>query len=597
MYPIIEDMQRTVSSGEQFQIMMPRGFGKTSFVKGVTAWALAFGVCRFVEVVGANAVKARAMLRDIWRLFCRSPKIAEDFPEIAEPLALLEGKFQRAPSVRVGGKPTDIRMSADEMRLPTVEGFPSSGALLIAVGFKAASRGAVFGETRPDLIIFDDIQDSDMAHNEERVDEAMDLITADFLGGGSHLAPVSAFMTATPIAAGDLTDRIRESGAWKTSVYKMMSSLPACLGTEGDLWEEYALLRRREKAAGGKVARVCKAFYQAHRVEMDRGAEVLNPKNYVRGQELSAIQHAMNLRIDRGEAVFDAEYQMEPHKRATFLEISARLILQRVRQGTEMRFEPPGMVLTVAATDINPSYALSTAIVRFDVQRTAFVCAYFVTRCKISDAANDTDYHRQIFTLLAQHGRAIGGFGVKLDAWGVDAGGKQFEPVTRFATQSVQLTGGLLAIPMLGRAGRNWNPNVRSRIRNALNDTVWCRDQQGRVWMAWNADLYKESAQRAWATETGAPGGCSLFDGGVNHVEFATQIANETLKGKLQMLDGRIDYSWRTREPHDFGDCMAMAYALAGSRNVTGQGVTDIPQPERATPSAEVDGIVIGCDF
>ena len=59
---------------------------------------------------------------------------------------------------------------------------------------------------------------------------------------------------------------------------------------------------------------------------------------------------------------------------------------------------------------------------------------------------------------------------------------------------------------MLGRAGQNWNPNVRSRIRSEKNATVLCRDPQGRRWLAWNADEYKEKMHRAWGAEPGAEG-------------------------------------------------------------------------------------------
>ena len=59
---------------------------------------------------------------------------------------------------------------------------------------------------------------------------------------------------------------------------------------------------------------------------------------------------------------------------------------------------------------------------------------------------------------------------------------------------------------MLGRAGQNWNPNVRSRIRSEKNATVLCRDPQGRRWLAWNADEYKEKMHRAWGAEPGGGG-------------------------------------------------------------------------------------------
>ena len=131
--------------------------------------------------------------------------------------------------------------------------------------------------------------------------------------------------------------------------------------------------------------------------------------------------------------------------------------------------------------------------------------------------------------------------GIKLDKWGIDAGGRQFATVTKFAAMA-EAEVGIPAVAMLGRAGQNWNPNVRSRIREARNATVLCRDPQRRKWLAFNADEYKEKAQKAWATETGGAGGLSLYDGKANHYKFAVQIANERLKSKTKIRgkDGQI---------------------------------------------------------
>lgn len=121
-------------------------------------------------------------------------------------------------------------------------------------------------------------------------------------------------------------------------------------------------------------------------------------------------------------------------------------------------------------------------------------------------------------------------------------------------------------------------PERSPRIRGERNATVLCRDAQGRRWLAWNADEYKEKMHRAWATEPGADGDTSLFDGG-NHCRFAVQVANEKLKAKTVMksYDGkeRFAHMWQTKNPHDFGDCLAMAYALAGADGVNGEVQTN----------------------
>ena len=94
--------------------------------------------------------------------------------------------------------------------------------------------------------------------------------------------------------------------------------------------------------------------------------------------------------------------------------------------------------------------------------------------------------------------------------------------------------------------------------------------------MAFNADYWRETAQKAWLGEPGAPGGLSLFDGnGTRHGEFAAQIAAEQLEYKIALQDGRVDYHWRTiGRRHDYGDAVTMCYALAGWFGISSTGYT-----------------------
>ena len=64
--------------------------------------------------------------------------------------------------------------------------------------------------------------------------------------------------------------------------------------------------------------------------------------------------------------------------------------------------------------------------------------------------------------------------------------------------------------------------------------------------------------------------GCSLYRGDDReHAEFAIQLCNEKLRGKQQRQDGRMEYWWKTAEPHDYLDAMAMCHAVAGSQGIS----------------------------
>jgi phage terminase large subunit GpA-like protein len=93
---------------------------------------------------------------------------------------------------------------------------------------------------------------------------------------------------------------------WQGERTKMVYAFP----TAEKLWQQYSQLRadgqRTERGVGD-----ANEFYRQHQAEMDAGATVAWPQRH-NPDELSAIQHAINLKLDHGEAAFWAEYQNEP---------------------------------------------------------------------------------------------------------------------------------------------------------------------------------------------------------------------------------------------------------------------------------------------
>ena len=611
LQPIVRDMEQAIGDASiPYHIRVARGHGKTAYTKGAALWVAATGRRRYEVVVGANYVNATNIIEDIFSAITSGPEFIQDFPEISVPFLKLEGAYQRAKTQKYHGKPTNPSKSSDRIVFPTVadprtgKPFPSSGVILEAVGFNAGARGKAKGILRPDFIIFDDLQNDDKAMSEGQVAKMAAKIKKTFMGLAGHRKKIAAIMTSTPIEADDLSETFAADTGWKTKTYKMVTSWPKCHNPEApveerkgvhDYWAEYWDIFNAEKAADRLPHIAANRFYRKNRKAMDDGASVLNPRNFDQSTELSGIQHAMNILLRDGEATFMSEYQMQPPRNVFAFELSARHILSRIRRGVPPKTIPPATVFTSAATDINPGYAITTAITAFDIRLTALVTSYHITRIRIPENLNDTEFNARLFAAMKAHAREIVAQGIHIDKWGIDAGGRQFNTVTAFVP-TVAAEFGIEAVAMLGRAGQNWNPNVRSRIRSEKNATIICRDPQGRRWLAWNADEYKEKMHRAWATEPGADGGLSLFDGNANHYRFAVQVANEKLKAKTRMksADGkeRYVYKWQTKNPHDFGDCLAMCYALAGAEGLTGEGET---MPKKKTRLA-IGGKIVGAE-
>jgi len=115
-------------------------------------------------------------------------------------------------------------------------------------------------------------------------------------------------MALTVVRPDDMADRILDRDQhpqWQGERTKMVYAFPA----REALWAKYAELRadglRNDRGIAGATE-----FYGEHRAAMDEGALIAWPERF-NHDELSAIQHAMNLRL-QDEHAFFAEYQNEP---------------------------------------------------------------------------------------------------------------------------------------------------------------------------------------------------------------------------------------------------------------------------------------------
>jgi phage terminase large subunit GpA-like protein len=104
--------------------------------------------------------------------------------------------------------------------------------------------------------------------------------------------------------ADNILDR-EDHPEWNGERTKMVYRFP----TNERLWSRYTEIRAESLRAHGDL-REATAFYQANQAEMDEGAEIAWPERF-NHDEASAIQHAMNLKL-QDEAAFFAEYQNEP---------------------------------------------------------------------------------------------------------------------------------------------------------------------------------------------------------------------------------------------------------------------------------------------
>jgi ribosomal protein L35AE/L33A len=312
---VIAAVEAAVLRGELVVYAMPRGSGKTSLVEAAAEWAMNYGHRAFIAIIGSTEDHAAAMLESIRIEYETNDLLLEDFPEVVLPIVKLDRISHRARGQTYRGKPTHITWKDREIRLPTIPGSKASGAIIRVAGITGAVRGMKAkrpgdGQTiRPSLVLIDDPQTDDSARSPKQVADRERVLKGAILGLAGPNVRIAGLATVTVVSPDDLAERLldrKRHPAWQGQRMKIVYAWP----TNVELWEQYAELRRKGQRDGTGTG-VADAFYRKNRAAMDEGAEVAWPERK-HDDELSAIQHAWNIRIDRGESAFAAEYQNEP---------------------------------------------------------------------------------------------------------------------------------------------------------------------------------------------------------------------------------------------------------------------------------------------
>jgi hypothetical protein len=310
----IRKIEGAVLRGELFAFAMPRGSGKTTLCEAACLWAMLYGHRPFIVLVGADQTIASAMADSLKAQIENNDTLLEDFPEACYPVRKLDRIAQRAKGQTYHGKPTEISWAADQVTLPFITGSPSAGACVRVAGITGRIRGLKHtrpdGKTiRPSLVLIDDPQTDESASSPSQCATREKILSGAILGLAGPGTRIAGLCTITVIRPDDLADRLLDRArhpAWQGERTRLVYEWP----TADDLWLEYGELRRTGQRNGAGTAEADK-FYAERQAEMDAGAKVAWPERK-NEDELTAIQHAWNLRIDRGESAFWAEYQNQP---------------------------------------------------------------------------------------------------------------------------------------------------------------------------------------------------------------------------------------------------------------------------------------------
>ena len=315
-------LESAICHGGRFVNVEPRGFGKTSRVTRAALWALLTGRRRSVVVFASSAPAAKELLSQAKLILLSERWLLDTFPEYIYPIRKIDNKPLRAMHQLYKGTSTFAQWKDDKLVLPTlVDGDRyltqcavfQSKSITASRGLSTTSPdGSVL---RPDLYLFDDPQTDDDAASHTKTQRIVTTIKRGVLRGGSHIKTTACVMTVTPIQPDDTAHTFMSDSAWMLTRYPMLKSLPNKEAT--DLWEgKYASLRRSftkdDPLSQQRAIAAATQFYKDNRETMDAGAQAAweHCFNYEDGSEISAVQHAMNIKIDDPEA-FETECQTQ----------------------------------------------------------------------------------------------------------------------------------------------------------------------------------------------------------------------------------------------------------------------------------------------
>lgn len=589
---IVDGVVYAISRGGNIAIAAPRGTGKSTLVNGLLLWALLTGRTKFPVVVPWDDKAKRRALRFWSGELCFNVRLDRDYDDITAPFVASRGQANRLASVTQGGVSTGARLGITEGIIILPHGKGAIGSATINGNPRGLNYATINGRIiRPSFAVIDDPQDRETAKSKSRVRDTIEMIDSDVAGMAGPDERMSMVMPCTVIERGDVADHYLSNPDWSPIRVGQVVTWPKGWdkkdGKARRLWDEWNDLRQtgeREQDEGKAAV----AFYLDNREAMTDGMAVSWEERYdrKRGQP-DALYSAMHDFYVMGEHSFAAERQNDPIKQGVTLYTLTPDVIEGKTTDRKAGVTPEWSRLRVAATDINPSYGLSWSVLAFGADQTSAVLAYGVHRMNASGDMPKAQLEKALFEELAAHGRQLAALPCKPEIWVINAGGTAFDVVLRFCAESVRICG-LQATGSTGRGARNYRPWGKALIGKPREQCHLAADPNGRKWIAWNADYWREQAQKAWTGTLGAPGSCSLPEG--HHRTFAEQICREQLQGKAEIA-GMMVWVWNTAPgAHDFGDCMSMAYMAAAWSGIGTSGLTI--QPRKVARRPRSGGVV-----
>ncbi|HHT9138414.1 MAG TPA: phage terminase large subunit [Candidatus Wunengus sp. YC60] len=276
---ILIDMK--TKRGARYAIAAPRGFAKSTIVGLQYAiYCICYKLEDFIVIASSTSSQATDFLRHIKEEFETNERLKADFPEVCE----------------VGGKLLPPRWTQSEI-------ITSNDVKVVALGTGQQLRGRRHKESRPTLIILDDIETDESVENPDSRYKLEDWINKTVLKAGDARTNVIIIGTLHHPASllAKYTDP-KQCPGWNSKVYKAVISYAEAV----ELWEQWKrVLLGKENYNEEFGLDAARAFYKKHESAMLKGVKLLWP-------DFKSYHDLMLMREQEGYSSFDSEMQNQP---------------------------------------------------------------------------------------------------------------------------------------------------------------------------------------------------------------------------------------------------------------------------------------------
>lgn len=274
-------VRETERRGGRVAIAAPRGHAKSTLVTLATIlWCIAYKLESYILLVCDSQDQAIGHLASIREQLENNPRLREDFPE-----ACMVPPASRRPQVW--------------RRNEIVTG---NGVKVSALGSGTKLRGRRHNQSRPTLIVADDIENETLVRSPDQREQLAQWFNGTLLKAGNattNVLVVGTILHHDSLLA-TLTDTVRSPG-WQSRIYRAVEQM----ADHESLWEQWRSIYTGLSENGPTGPAAAEQFFNSNQEAMLAGAKVLWP-------ERESYVQLMVMRLTEGQASFDAEKQNHP---------------------------------------------------------------------------------------------------------------------------------------------------------------------------------------------------------------------------------------------------------------------------------------------